>query len=48
MQRFPLDYLSSFYVARMQPWDPGFEFVFPLSHEKKQEQGVVSFVSARL
>lgn len=44
IQPFVQDYVSAFYSARSQPWDPGFEYVFPMAHEKKQVEGVVSFV----
>lgn len=44
IQPFVQDYLSAAYVARSFPWKEGAVFEFPMAHEKKQFDGVISFV----
>lgn len=44
IQPFVQDYLSAAYVARTFGWKEGAVFEFPMAHEKKQFDGVISFV----
>lgn len=44
IQPFVQDYLSAAYVARSFPWKEGAVFEFPMAHEKKQFDGVFTFV----